>query len=212
MRAVGDSPNPKVFPVHVAQWAVILAAAGLLTVHSFPKFFGGPMTAFVDWATFALLASMAIAAILPNILSLNFKIGPKGLEAGLQAATVAAQEAAGTQLLPSGKSQALEIAATDPVAALELSRRSLADALKRLASSKKAPAGNGTLEGLATELLAGKAIGEKDFVAITGLAKVFDESRRAKVSAATALEVDYATQLMVGKLNSLVEPAPTLGV
>jgi hypothetical protein len=192
----------------VGQALTFLVAGGLLVVHSFGfTVFGKTLT--LDGFTLALLGFMTLALVLPQVVSI--RLTKEGFEIGLQKkgerAVQLAETATRGRPLPAPDTNAVIDAASDPAASLEASRRSLAAAVRALATKKAPTSTEASISGLATDLRKASAIDANTEKAVKTLASTISTGKTsAAVPVSLALDVDYATRIVVAALMELAGP------
>jgi hypothetical protein len=171
----------------------------------------------VGWVTFALLTVAAFVVLVPRFTrggsdrdGADVDVASRAHDAALTAASVALGRAAGDRegraLGPGEPSAALTRASVDPLSSVELSRRTLASELRRLAAVAGMPATARSLVEYADRLYGARWLSGPEASAIGEVAAVIDAAKASgSVSPAIAQDVDDAVQLLVPVLDERLE-------
>jgi hypothetical protein len=171
----------------------------------------------VGWVAFALVAVAAFVVVVPRFAPRSSSGDGPGVDvpsrahdAALTAASVALGRAAGdrdSRALSAGEpSAALTRAAVDPLSSIELSRRTLASELRRLAAVAGMPATARSLVEYADRLYGARWLSGPEASAIGEVAAVIDAAKASgTVSPAAAQDVDDAVQLLVPVLDERLD-------
>jgi hypothetical protein len=205
--------------VKIGQLVVFLVALALvaLSILSDQLARDEDFHARIGWVTFALLAVAALVVVIPRFTRAGAAGDPPGVDvasrahdAALTAASVALGRAAGDRegrALGSGEpSAALTRAAVDPLSSVELSRRTLASELRRLAAVAGMPATARSLVEYADRLYGARWLSGPEASAIGEVAAVIDAAKASgTASPAVAQDVDDAVQLLVPVLHERLD-------
>jgi hypothetical protein len=193
--------------VRFGQAVLFVVALALLGLHTFTGVRAGSF-ATIDGLTFGLLGVAAIAVVLPRIISFAISIGPKGLEARLQAAREAVEETTGAAP-PTSTSSAAIVEATKGLSdAIEVSRQDLVGAMRELAIARHIAFTSGSLDGLAASLYAGKAFTRQDKVAVARVSALIQQALQEGASARLAHDMDLLTQTLAARFRKLAQEQP----
>ncbi len=191
-----------------AQVLLFSVIMGLLWIDVFLRRHGTAAASAISGATYILILMAIVVIVLPRLSSISFELPGVKAQMAMRSARVARQTAAraggaaAATRVAREASPATDQAVANPVTSIEMSRRALTAELFKLAENMR-DANTGEPASTARALSEARRLDPETADAVAKVAEAIAQGQQVRrPSPALALEIDYATQLMIGELRS----------